>query len=51
MTCVVDAPVAMAWCFEDEQNTYTESVLDSLSTETAVVPSPQSGHTKLSTYY
>ncbi len=39
MACVVDASVAMAWCFEDEQNAYTESVLDSLSTETAVVPS------------
>jgi predicted nucleic acid-binding protein len=35
---VVDASVAMAWCFEDEQNPYTESVLDRLSTEAAVAP-------------
>jgi predicted nucleic acid-binding protein len=35
---VEDASVVLAWCFEDEQNPYTESVLDRLTTETAVVP-------------
>ena len=38
MPFVMDTSVAMAWCFEDEQNPYTESVLDRLSTDTAVVP-------------
>lgn len=35
---VIDASVVMAWCFEDESNTYTDTVLDSLETRSAVVP-------------
>lgn len=38
MSFVVDASVTMAWCFEDEKNDYTESVLDRLASESAVVP-------------
>jgi predicted nucleic acid-binding protein len=30
MKFVLDCSVSMAWCFEDETNTYTESILDSL---------------------
>jgi predicted nucleic acid-binding protein len=30
MKFVLDCSVTMAWCFEDESNSYTESVLDSL---------------------
>jgi len=36
---VVDASVALAWCFEDEATPQTEAVLDRLSHDTAVVPS------------
>ncbi len=39
MPFVVDNSVAMAWCFEDEANPYTESVLDRLQADEAVVPS------------
>ncbi|MGH2459121.1 MAG: type II toxin-antitoxin system VapC family toxin [Chloroflexota bacterium] len=39
MAFVVDNSVAMAWCFDDEANAYTESVLDRLRREEAVVPS------------
>lgn len=36
---VLDASVAVAWCFEDESTTFTEGVLDSLSAgKEAVVP-------------
>lgn len=36
---VLDASVAVAWCFEDESTTFTESVLDMLSAGAeAVVP-------------
>jgi predicted nucleic acid-binding protein len=35
---VLDASVAVAWCFVDETSTYTEGVLDLLIEETAVVP-------------
>lgn len=35
---VVDNSVVMAWCFEDEANPYTESVLDRLRTTQALVP-------------
>jgi len=36
---VVDSSVAVAWCFPDEQGPYPQSVLDSLATVGAVVPS------------
>jgi predicted nucleic acid-binding protein len=35
---VLDSSVTMAWCFEDEKTTYTESVLDAVAAGTAVVP-------------
>lgn len=35
---MVDASVAMAWCFEDEATDYTEAVLDRVGAEGAVVP-------------
>jgi predicted nucleic acid-binding protein len=35
---VIDSSVALAWCFPDEQDTYSQSVLDVLATETAIVP-------------
>lgn len=38
MAFVVDASVVLAWCFEDEANPYTESVLDRLQQTEAVVP-------------
>jgi predicted nucleic acid-binding protein len=34
---VLDASVAVAWCFEDENTHFTEGVLDLLSTGTEVV--------------
>ena len=36
---VVDAPVAMAWCFEDENTPFTEAVLQRLTTDRARVAS------------
>jgi predicted nucleic acid-binding protein len=36
---VIDSSVALAWCFPDEQGPYPQSVLDSLATAGAVVPS------------
>ncbi|MBF8258810.1 MAG: PilT protein domain protein [Actinobacteria bacterium] len=36
---VLDCSVAMAWCFEDETNPYTEAVLQDLADTGAVVPS------------
>jgi predicted nucleic acid-binding protein len=39
MPFVLDASVAMAWCFEDETNRDTESALDRLREDHAVVPS------------
>ena len=39
MPFVVDASVALAWCFEDEANAHTEAVLDLLADDTAIVPS------------
>jgi predicted nucleic acid-binding protein len=36
---VVDASVAMAWCFEDETTPFTEAVLQRLSTDRAQVAS------------
>ena len=39
MAFVVDASVALAWCFEDEATPYAESVLDRLQQTEAAVPS------------
>ena len=36
---IVDGSVAVAWCFPDEKGEYPESVLDSLASAGAVVPS------------
>lgn len=36
---VVDCSVVMAWCFEDEADGYTDSVLDLLVDSEAIVPS------------
>ena len=38
MAFVVDASVALAWCFEDEATPYAESVLDRLQQTEAAVP-------------
>jgi predicted nucleic acid-binding protein len=38
MPFVLDASVALAWCFEDETTAGTEAVLDRLASEPAVVP-------------
>lgn len=35
---VLDCSITMAWCFEDESNEYTDSILDTLRHSTAVVP-------------
>lgn len=35
---VLDCSVTMAWLFEDEKTTFTESVLDKLQVEQAMVP-------------
>lgn len=35
---VIDNSVVMAWCFEDQTNKYTESVLDRLETSEAFAP-------------
>ena len=35
---VVDASLALAWCFPDEKADYPNSVLESLSEKTAIVP-------------
>ena len=35
---VIDSSVAIAWCFPDEQDTYSQSVLDALESEQAIVP-------------
>jgi predicted nucleic acid-binding protein len=36
---VVDASVALAWCFPDEHSEYADDVLDALEGQTVVVPS------------
>lgn len=36
---VLDGSVALAWCFPDEDEPYAQSVLDSLASATALVPS------------
>ena len=38
MTIVLDASVAMAWCFEDETTPYTEAVLRRVREESALAP-------------
>ena len=35
---VIDSSIAIAWCFPDEQDEYSRSVLDALSSERAIVP-------------
>ncbi len=35
---VLDASIALAWCFSDEQTEHTQGLLQSLETETAFVP-------------
>ena len=35
---VIDSSVAIAWCFPDEQDDYSQSVLDALGSERAIVP-------------
>lgn len=35
---VLDCSVTMSWCFEDQSNSYTESVLDLLGHKKALVP-------------
>lgn len=35
---VIDSSVAIAWCFRDEQDAYSQSVLDALAVKRAVVP-------------
>ncbi len=36
---ILDCSITMAWCFEDESNPYTDSILENLNKSTAVVPS------------
>lgn len=36
---VLDCSVTMAWCFEDECNDFTDEILESLASTTAIVPS------------
>ena len=36
---VLDCSVAMAWCFDDESNAYTDAALEKTSIEGALVPS------------
>jgi predicted nucleic acid-binding protein len=35
---VIDSSVTIAWCFPDEQDDYSQSILDALATEPAFVP-------------
>ncbi len=35
---VIDSSVAIAWCFPDERDTYSQSVLDALASRQAIVP-------------
>jgi predicted nucleic acid-binding protein len=35
---VIDSSVAVAWCFSDERDAYSQSVLDGLAATRAVVP-------------
>jgi predicted nucleic acid-binding protein len=38
MPFVLDASVALAWCFEDEAIPYADQILDSLDSDTGLVP-------------
>jgi predicted nucleic acid-binding protein len=35
---VIDSSIAIAWCFPDERDAYSQAVLDALATEAAIVP-------------
>ncbi|MGC8644519.1 MAG: type II toxin-antitoxin system VapC family toxin [Isosphaeraceae bacterium] len=35
---VIDSSVAIAWCFPDERDTYSQSVLDALASRQVIVP-------------
>ena len=35
---VIDSSVALGWCFPDEQDAYSQSVLDAVATKQAIVP-------------
>ncbi len=35
---VLDCSMTMAWCFEDESNEYTDTILEILKKSTAIVP-------------
>lgn len=35
---VLDCSITMAWCFDDESNDFTDSILEKLKEATAVVP-------------
>lgn len=35
---VLDCSITMAWCFEEENNNYSDSVLERLKNSTAIVP-------------
>jgi predicted nucleic acid-binding protein len=35
---IIDSSVSIAWCFPDEQDDYTQSVLDALASQRAFVP-------------
>ncbi len=39
MDFVLDASIALSWCFPDESNAYADQVLDAIGPMTAVVPS------------
>ena len=39
MTLVIDASVTLAWCLEDEQSDYAETIFSRLTGERATVPS------------
>lgn len=39
MPFVLDASVALAWCFEDEGTSQTDAILDRLAEDSAVAPS------------
>jgi predicted nucleic acid-binding protein len=38
MIFVLDASMALSWCFEDEASRYSNDVLDSLSSDTGIAP-------------
>jgi len=38
LTFVLDASIALGWCFEDETSRYSDAVLDSLTSSAGLVP-------------